>query len=137
LVFWLAEYAKRLCIRERVAIWVVGSDNRRAAFQAGYLAGPCRAKAWISVKIIGGGIAMNKAVNIAAGLILGAAVGAGLVIFLAPQSGEETRQAIRARIDSVLAEGHEAAEMRRLELTERFATLKEPGYQPPPAPELD
>ena len=80
---------------------------------------------------------MNKVVSITAGLIVGAAVGAGLVIFLAPQGGEETRQAIRDRIDSILAEGQQAAETRRLELSERFSTLKQPGYQPPPVPELD
>jgi gas vesicle protein len=79
---------------------------------------------------------MNKVVNIAAGLILGAAVGAGVVLLLAPRSGEETRQAVRDQIDAILAEGQQAAETRRLELSERFATLKEPGYEAPPIPDL-
>ena len=80
---------------------------------------------------------MNKVVNITAGLILGVAVGAGIVLLLAPKSGDETRQAIRDHFDSILAEGQEAAEMRRLELSERFAMLKETGYQAPAVPELE
>jgi len=70
---------------------------------------------------------MNKVVNITAGLVLGAAVGAGLVLLLAPLSGAETRQAIRDHVEGILAEGQQAAETRRLELSERFETLKQPG----------
>jgi gas vesicle protein len=72
---------------------------------------------------------MDRVLNIAAGLLLGAAVGAGVVLLFAPQSGPETRQMIRDRIDAIVAEGQEAAETRRLELTERFEALKQPGAQ--------
>lgn len=80
---------------------------------------------------------MNKVVNITAGLVLGAVVGAGLVILLAPRSGEETRQVVQDYVDSVLAEGQQAAEMRRLELSERFETLKQPELQSQPTQTLD
>lgn len=73
---------------------------------------------------------MNKVLAITAGLFLGAAVGAGLVLLFAPQSGEETQQMIRDRFDAIVAEGQDAAEARRLELTERFEALKQPGGQP-------
>ena len=73
---------------------------------------------------------MNKVLAVTAGLVIGAAVGAGLVLLFAPQSGEETQQMIRDRFDAIVAEGQEAAEARRLELTERFEALKQPGGQP-------
>ncbi len=75
---------------------------------------------------------MNKIVNITTGLVLGAVVGAGMVLLLAPQSGEDTRQGIRDRVHEILAEGQHAAETRRLELADRFETLKQPGGQTQP-----
>lgn len=68
---------------------------------------------------------MVKILRIAAGLVLGAAVGAGLVILLAPRSGAETRRLVQERVDAILAEGRHAAEQRRLELTTRFEAMKE------------
>ena len=79
---------------------------------------------------------MKKAASITVGLALGAVVGAGLVLLLAPRSGEETRQVIQDYVDSILAEGQQAAEMRRLELSERFEALKQPGAQAQPAQTL-
>jgi len=72
---------------------------------------------------------MNKVANITAGLFLGVAIGAGLALLLVPRSGAETKQAIRDRVDAILAEGHKAAEVRRIELSERFEMLKQPGGQ--------
>jgi gas vesicle protein len=69
---------------------------------------------------------MNKAINIGAGMMLGALVGAGLVLLLAPQSGADTRQAIQDRIQAILDEGKESYETRRLELTTQFEDLKRP-----------
>jgi gas vesicle protein len=68
---------------------------------------------------------MGKVLRIMAGLLLGAVVGAGLALLLAPRSGAETQRRIQERIDAVLAEGRQAAETRRLELTARFDALKE------------
>jgi gas vesicle protein len=61
-----------------------------------------------------------------AGLLLGAALAAGLVLLLAPKSGEETRRQIREWVQGILQEGQQAAEVRRLELTTHFESLKQP-----------
>jgi gas vesicle protein len=61
------------------------------------------------------------------GLLLGALVGAGLVLLLAPQSGVEARQLIQERIQDILEEGRVAAEVRRQELQARFEDLKRPS----------
>lgn len=66
----------------------------------------------------------------AKGLVLGVAMSVGLVLLFTPQSGVETRQMIQDRIQEILDEGRRAAEERRLELTARFETLKEPEGQP-------
>lgn len=70
---------------------------------------------------------MNRVLSIASGLLLGAVFGAGLTLLFAPNSGAETQQLIRDRVEEVLAEGRQAADARRLELTERFQTLKQPN----------
>ena len=72
---------------------------------------------------------MNRTVTVAGGLLFGAMLAGGLVLLLAPRSGAETQQVIRDRVQSVVSAGQEAAEARRLELTERFEALKEPGAQ--------
>jgi gas vesicle protein len=59
-------------------------------------------------------------------MLLGAALAAGLVLLFAPQSGDEIRQKIQDRVQAILAEGHQAAEERRLELTAQFESLKQP-----------
>lgn len=69
---------------------------------------------------------MSRVFRILAGLILGAAVAAGLVMLFAPQSGAETRRRIQEYIEDILAEGSQAAEARRLELTSQFDALKKP-----------
>ena len=70
---------------------------------------------------------MNRILSIVSGLLVGAAFGAILVLLFAPRSGADTQQLIRDHVEEVLAEGQRAAETRRLELTERFQTLKQPG----------
>ena len=69
---------------------------------------------------------MDKFLKIVAGLLLGALLGAALVVLFAPQSGEETRRQIRERIEAVLEEGQKAAEERRLQLMAQFEELKQP-----------
>ena len=59
-----------------------------------------------------------------AGFILGAAIGAGLVLLLTPQSGQDLQSALRERAQALQDEGRQAAETRRLELTEQFEALK-------------
>jgi len=67
---------------------------------------------------------MSKGVCITLGLLTGAALGAGLVLLFAPQSGAETQGMIRERVQAVLEEGQQAADLRRQELTARFEDLK-------------
>jgi gas vesicle protein len=59
-------------------------------------------------------------------MVVGALLGAALVLLLTPRSGAETRQQIQDQIDAVLEQGKEAAEERRLELTRQFEELKQP-----------
>ena len=66
---------------------------------------------------------MNRVLTITGGLVLGAAVAAGVVLLFAPQSGAETRQMIQDRIEAILEEGRQAAEDRRSELRERHSLL--------------
>ena len=72
---------------------------------------------------------MGRLFRIATGMLLGAAVAAGLVLLFTPQSGAETQQMARERIDAILAEGRQAAEMRRLELQTQFEVLKQPAAE--------
>lgn len=72
---------------------------------------------------------MNRTVTVAGGLLFGAMLAGGLVLLFAPRSGAETQQAIRDRVQAIVLAGQEAAEARRLELTERFEALKEPVAQ--------
>lgn len=67
---------------------------------------------------------MRKTVMFLGGVICGALVGAAAGIFLAPQSGEETRQVLRNRLDEIRAEALEAYEARRKELMEEFEKAK-------------
>lgn len=69
---------------------------------------------------------MNRVVRVMAGMLLGVALAAGLVLLFAPQSGAEVRQKIKDRVNDILAEGRQAAEERRLELTAQFESLKQP-----------
>jgi gas vesicle protein len=67
---------------------------------------------------------MRKTVLFLGGVICGALVGASAGIFLAPQSGEETRGHLRSRLDEIRAEALEAYETRRKELLEEFEKAK-------------
>ncbi len=70
---------------------------------------------------------MRGIVRFVNGLVLGAIVGGLVALLFAPRKGRETQQLIQDRVESIMAEGQEAAETRRLELTERFESLKHPS----------
>lgn len=67
---------------------------------------------------------MGRVLSIVSGVLVGAAVGAGLVLLFVPRSGPETRRLVRERLDAILAEGRQAAEDRRIELTAELEALK-------------
>jgi gas vesicle protein len=67
-----------------------------------------------------------RMLRIVAGLLLGAMIGAAVVLLLTPRSGVDTQQLIRHRIQAVLDEGRQAAEARRQELRTQFEALKQP-----------
>ena len=72
---------------------------------------------------------MGRVFGFAVGMLLGATTGAGLVLLFTPQSGVDAQQMIKERIDAILSEGRQAAEMRRLELQTEFESLKQPDSQ--------
>lgn len=73
---------------------------------------------------------MSKSMRFLEGMVLGAALSATLVLLFAPQSGDQTRQTIRDRVQAVVDEGRQAADERRQELMAQFERLKEPVAQP-------
>ena len=72
---------------------------------------------------------MSKVFRIMGGMLLGATVAAGLVLLFTPQSGADTQLMIKERIEAILMEGRQAAEVRRLELHTQFETLKHPSSE--------
>jgi gas vesicle protein len=67
-----------------------------------------------------------RMLRIAAGLLLGAVLGAAVVLLFVPRRGANTRQLIAVRIQAILEEGRQAAEARRQELEAQFKALKQP-----------
>jgi LPS O-antigen subunit length determinant protein (WzzB/FepE family) len=61
------------------------------------------------------------------GGLVGAAIGAGVALLFAPESGEELRADIRERGDKVVGEIKDAAAMRRAQLQDRLNTLRHPA----------
>jgi gas vesicle protein len=70
---------------------------------------------------------MVKVFRILVGFLFGAVVGGVLALLFAPGSGEATRQRLQDCLEQILAEGQQAAETRRLELTAQFEAMKEPS----------
>ncbi|MGB9594625.1 MAG: YtxH domain-containing protein [Anaerolineae bacterium] len=72
---------------------------------------------------------MRRAILFLGGVICGALVGAAAGVLLAPQSGAETQEYLRKRLDEIKAEAMEAYEARRKELMEEFERAKK-GVRP-------
>lgn len=68
-----------------------------------------------------------KLVRFTEGMMLGALVGGGLVLLLAPKSGAQTRAFVQNWLEAVWQEGQQAAESRRLELMTRLEELQSQG----------
>lgn len=69
---------------------------------------------------------MRKFASFLAGTILGALVGATLALLLTPTSGEEARNVLKERLQSIQIEVREAAATRRAELEEQLQSLRAP-----------
>lgn len=74
---------------------------------------------------------MRRLVLWSCGFLLGGAIGAGLALLFAPQSGTALREKLRARWAQVLEEGRQAAAQRRAELERELAFLTR---RAPPGP---
>lgn len=72
------------------------------------------------------------------GALLGAVIGAGVVVFAAPKSGNETRQDLSSRWNGALAQGKQAAQRREDEMWAEFNTrVKAPAGIPINLPPTD
>lgn len=68
--------------------------------------------------------AVRKVLNFVAGFFVGALTGAAVGLLLAPQSGKDLQERIRARVDELVAEGEKAAAARRAELETQLEAFK-------------
>jgi gas vesicle protein len=67
---------------------------------------------------------MRKTVSLLVGLLAGAVVGAAAATLLAPYSGTELQQRMRARVQELIEEGRRAASARRAELEAQLEAFK-------------
>jgi len=67
---------------------------------------------------------MRKTVSLLVGLLAGAVVGAAAATLLAPYSGTELQQRMRARVQELIEEGRRAATARRAELEAQLEAFK-------------
>lgn len=75
---------------------------------------------------------MKDFMSFAGGALLGAAVGAGIVLFTSPKTGPETRSSISERFQSIIDEARSATKQREQELWAEFdIRVKAPAGLPP------
>jgi gas vesicle protein len=60
------------------------------------------------------------------GIVVGALVGSTVALLLAPETGQKLRNEIRARGEALISDVQHAADVRRIELTNRLETLRAP-----------
>ena len=70
---------------------------------------------------------MRRIFGFVLGGLAGAAIGAGVALLFAPESGEELRADIRSRADEVVGEIKDAASERRAQLQSRLQSLRQPA----------
>jgi gas vesicle protein len=73
---------------------------------------------------------MARGLRFMGGMVLGASLAIGVVLILAPQSGDDLRQGIVDRVNGIMAEGRQAAQDRRLKLMTEFEVKKQPQPRP-------
>jgi gas vesicle protein len=69
---------------------------------------------------------MKGLMNFLSGMVMGALVGATLAILLAPSSGDELRNQLQSRVDTIQTDVKQAAATRRAELEKQLAELRAP-----------
>ena len=69
---------------------------------------------------------MRKMFGFLIGILVGALVGATVALLLAPESGDELRTQLRERGQNFMGEVRNAADTRRIELSDRLDTLRAP-----------
>lgn len=65
-----------------------------------------------------------RVLNFIFGFLIGAVLGAGIVLLITPQSGQDLQQSTRGKLDSLLAEGRKAFDTRKADLENRMATIQ-------------
>ncbi len=69
---------------------------------------------------------MRRMFGFLIGIMVGALVGSTVALLLAPESGEQLRNEIRARGEGFLSDVRSAADNRRIELQNRLENLRAP-----------
>lgn len=69
---------------------------------------------------------MRRMFGFLIGIVVGALVGSTVALLLAPESGEQLRNEIRARGEGFLSDVRSAADNRRIELQNRLENLRAP-----------
>ncbi len=65
-----------------------------------------------------------KALNFVYGVLIGAALGAILVLLTTPQSGQDIQSAAKEKFNKLMEEGRRASEARKAELESRMKTIR-------------
>jgi hypothetical protein len=69
---------------------------------------------------------MRQVFRFLTGIMLGALVGSTVALLYAPESGATLRNELRARGENLIDDVREAAQTRRIEMTNRLESLREP-----------
>ena len=67
---------------------------------------------------------MRRYLSFLIGVLSGAVVGAAVAILLAPSSGQQLQEQMRARVQGLIDEGRRAASARRAELESQLEAFK-------------
>ena len=69
---------------------------------------------------------MRRAMSFLTGIMIGGLIGAGVILLLTPQSGQELRGTARDRFDQLVEDAREAARLRREQLERELNSLRAP-----------
>ncbi len=69
---------------------------------------------------------MKRMFGFLIGILVGSLVGSTIALLMAPESGEELRNQLRARGDNFFSDVRHAADERKIELRQRLDSLRAP-----------